>query len=243
TTPVKAKADSGKIRDLLNSINGLRLDEFVEDHPSNLAIYGLSSPHAKIEVWDETHKAPNVILLGRKKLKTSGYFAKSGDLPYVSIVGEFFDKTMDIKVSDYRDKATMQFDAGLVKTLTIKRNGKNFYYQKGDKGTWTSEGRPQAQSEASNILSGLSGIMITDFAGAEAKTGLKTPSFGVEITMTDGTTRTFRFGNRKKDQIYLASDKNKDVYLVSAMVVSQMETYYSTLLTPVPVTSPIPAPK
>ena len=233
TQPLLAQADESKIRDLLNNISSLRIEEFVEDHPSNLKKYGLSIPRAKVEVWPSGDAKPNGILFGIKKPKGAGFYAKDMDSTTVGLVGDYFDKDMDIKISDYRDKTVMQFDGGGVKAITVKHGENIIAYQKDDKGAWTSPGRPNAATEAASLVNQLAGTTIADFLTEKVDTGLSTSPFVVEISLADGTSRVFRFGKRVKDQVYLASDKNKDIYLVPATVVSQMETYYSTVLTPI----------
>jgi len=243
TDPIHDKADESKIRDLLNNVNNLRADDFVSDNPSGLSSYGLSKPHARVEIWPSDGGPSKSIWVGRKKEKTTSYFAKGGDSPAVALVGEFFDKSIDVKPAEYRDKSVMKFDVGTVKSLTVKRNGNATTYQKGDKGQWTAVGREKAQDEATNLLNLLSQTAISDFAAKDTITGLKTPSFVAEVILNDGTTRTYRFGKREKEQVFLASDKTKDVYLVPSGIVSQMESYFSTILTPVPASSPSPTPK
>ncbi len=243
TIPVQDKADESKIRDLLNNVSGLRAEDFVVDDPSGLSSYGLSKPLTKVEVWPNDGGEPKSILIGHKKEKTTNYFAKAGNLPAVSLVGEYFVKQTEIKISDYRDKGAMKFDAGAIKSLSVERNGKTVTYQKDDKGQWAATGRDKAQDEATNLINLFSQTTVADFAPKNAITGLTTPSFIATATLSDGTARKYRFGKREKEQVYLASDKSKDVYLVSAGVVSQMETYFSTILTPVPATSPSSASK
>jgi hypothetical protein len=240
TEPMKSKADESKIRDLLNQVSNLRITDFVDDHPTNLNMYGLNKPHEKVEVWEKNNQSPKAVLIGRKKLKTTAYFAKSLDAPSVYTTADYFEKTLDLKISDYRDKGEMRFDNSLAKGMTILHNQKTFVYQKDAKGQWTSPGRPNAGQEAANLLGQLAGTNPSDFAPAGADTGLEDPSYVVEIPLTDGTTRTFRFGKKLNAQIYLASDKSKEIFLVPAGVVSQMDDYYNSVLTPVPVSSPAP---
>ncbi len=233
--PIIGKADESKVRDLLTTVNNLHVDSFVEDHPSNLAIYGLAAPHAKIEVWPSDGSLSKSILIGRKKMKTSNFFAKLDDSPAVYLVNQYIDSTLDVKVADFRDKSMMKFDGVSAKTLSVLHDGKTFVYQKDDKGQWSSAGRVKAQDEATYLVNLLSDIVISDFASKDATTGLKKPSFVVEVLLADGSKRTYRFGNKEKDKVYLASDKTKDVYLVLSNVVSQMDIYFNSLLTPVPV--------
>src|SRR5581483_9328982 len=51
TEPIQAGADESKVHDLMSQVTNLRIMDFVDDHPASLTKYGLSKPHAKIEVW------------------------------------------------------------------------------------------------------------------------------------------------------------------------------------------------
>ena len=243
TLPIAARADSTKIRDLLNTISSLRIQDFVSDHPSGLSQYGLSRPHFRVEVWPSDGGPSNAILVGSKKDKTSNLYAKTNDETSVYLIGEYFDKNMDLKLSDYRDKTILQFDGGSAKALTIRRGSQTFAYQKDGKGQWSCPGRPNAGTEASSLLNLLSGIAISDFMEKPTGTGLSSPPFVAEIGLADGTTRVFKFGKREKDKVNLSVDKSKDVYLVPDTVLSQMEGYYNTILTPVTAASPVPTTK
>lgn len=238
--PLTAKADPGKVRDLLNNISSLHIQDFVADHPSGLAAYGLSAPHLRVEVWPSDGGASKAILVGHAKEKTSNLYAKSADASFVCLIGDYFDKNMDLKISDYRDKTILQFDSGTAKSLVIRRGSQVYTYQKDDKGQWACPGRSNGATEAPSILNQLSGITISDFAENLQKTGLSTPPFMAEIGFADGTSRIFKFGARVGDKVNLSVGKSADVYLVPDVVVTQMEGYYNTILTPVTATSPIP---
>ncbi|HUO58958.1 MAG TPA: DUF4340 domain-containing protein [bacterium] len=240
--PIQDKAEESKVRDLLSNINNLRVDNFVEDNPAGLAKYGLSNPYARIEVWNNGEKDPHSILLGNKKKKDNSIYAKKGDSPSVVLVRDFIDNNINFKPSEYRDKSVMRFELQSARTLTVQHNGKTYKYTKDDKGTWASPGRPNALSEANDLINDLSQTTISSFAEKSASTGLASPTYVVEVGLPDNKVRTYRYGNREKDQVYLASDKTKDVYLVSPSAVDKMEIYFSTILTPVP-SAPTPSSK
>jgi len=240
TRPIEARADSSKIRDLLNTISSLHIQDFCTDHPASLSSYGLSNPRIRLEVWPSDGGPSNAILIGHKKDKTENLYAKSNDEPYVYLVGDYIDKNMDLKLSDYRDKTILQFDGGAVKSLKIQKGSQLFAYVKDDKGQWSCAGRANAGTEASSLINQLSGLTISDFTEKPTGTGLATPPFVVEVGLSDGATRVFKFGNRNKDKVYLMADKSKDVYLVQDGILSQMEGYYNTILTPISVSSPTP---
>ncbi|HTA75774.1 MAG TPA: DUF4340 domain-containing protein [bacterium] len=236
--PIKAKADEQRVKDLLNAVTNLRIVEFENDHPSNLAVYGLSKPSASIEVWSSDGKEDHLIELGRKKLKANQYFAKSGDLPYVYVINDYFDKTLDIDPTNYRQKDMMKFDASQAKSLTVKHDGKVYVYQKDDKGQWTAEGRAKANDEGTYIANTLANTVITGFGSKKDATGLKTPNYSIEVSMASSSKRYYHFGNTQKGSVFLASDLNNDVYLVPSNILSQLDVYYTQMLTPVAVASP-----
>lgn len=242
--PVQGKADEAKLRDLLNAVSNLRGDDFVEDHPADLGKYGLSPARISVEVWPGSG-APQSLLIGKMKGKNTSYYAKNGEAPAVLLVGQYIDHTLDLKTADYRDKTLLQFDAGLAKSLTVKRAGKTYLYQKGEKGEWESTDRPKAKDEASALIAQLSSLVISDFPSSAANAGLQDPSFTAEVALTDGNLKTYRFGRPEKDQLYVTPNEKKgDVYLVPSMMLAMVNSLYSAILTPVPVSSsPVPAPK
>ncbi|HXL73985.1 MAG TPA: hypothetical protein VN963_10215 [bacterium] len=134
----------------------------------------------------------------------------------------------------------MKFDSVQAKTLTVQHNHQSYVYQKDDKGQWSSEGRVKAQDEAVNIVTVLSGSSIIDFASKNDSTGLSDPDYVIEVLLGSGEKRVYRFGNRQKGNVFLALDQNKEVYLASATLLSQMDAYYSAIMTPVAVSSPAP---
>jgi hypothetical protein len=161
-----------------------------------------------------------------------------GNLPYVFTINDFFDKTLDINLTNFRNKSMMKFDPAQAKTITVVHNGKTYVYQKDDKGTWSSNGRTKANEEGVYLMNTLSSTMVTDFASKKDSTGLKNPSYSMEVLLSSGAKRLYRFGNIKANSVYLASDQNKDVYLVPSNMFAQLDTYYSAILTPVAVSSP-----
>ena len=243
TQPIQAKADSSKIRGLLTTISSLHIQDFVADQPTNLSSYGLSTPRLKMEVWPSDGGPARSILVGKKLGKTTNLYARDGDQPFVCTVGEYIYNNMDLKTSDYRDKTILQFDGGAVKSLTVREGARTFAYDKNDKGEWTCTGRPNAATEAIALVNQLSGITISDFPDPKTPTGLSSPTVIIEVSLVKGGNRVFHFGKRDKGLVFLSADSDKDVYQVPDAVISQMESLYNNILTPVPIASPFTSPK
>ncbi|HET9869141.1 MAG TPA: DUF4340 domain-containing protein, partial [bacterium] len=217
TAPVSAKADPSKVRDVLTSLNDLRVDRFETDHPSDLKIYGLASPSAVVEVGAAQAGAPDqTLLFGRQKLKTEDVFAKLAGSPTVFLVPQSFVKSLDLKPSDFRDKSLLQFDASQAERLTVSHGGKTIVYVKDAQGRWQAVGRDQANDEGSGILSQLALLTVSDFPGPKADSGTAHPAYRVDVALTGGLARHYAFGNREGSSVYLAVKGNPDLYLVPA---------------------------
>ncbi len=239
TAPLRGKADEGKVREILNQVNNLRIEQFVEEHPKGLESYGLKTPKAQVEIWPADGGPSRTFLVGKKKEKANSLYLKDKVAPAVSLVAQSFDKSLDVKLDDLRDKSAMKFEAGEARKLTLRHGSKSFTYQKNEKDSWVSDARPKAGDEADTIIGILSQTTATGFAGKGAATGLKNPSFAAEVALKDGTVRKFNYGAKEKDKVYLASDKGTEVYLVTDSAVNQMQAYFNP---PAPQVSPTPAP-
>jgi hypothetical protein len=56
--------DAGRVETFLNTLADLRLSEFVEEHPQDLARYGLEPTAGAISVWTTHQDAPQRLLVG-----------------------------------------------------------------------------------------------------------------------------------------------------------------------------------
>jgi Domain of unknown function (DUF4340) len=234
TEPIRAKADTSQIRNLLSQISEARIVTFVNDHPSSLQKYGLAHPRLRVEVWPMDQEPPQGILVGKKVKEPPSAYAKALGGTSIYAVGDYFDQAMKLKLLDFRDKTVLQFDGDKAQAMTILHGGKSFVYTKDSKGNWTSAGRPEASSEGAALINGLSGLSISDFPAPTASSGLQSPAFTVEVGLKDGTEKTYRFGNREKDNAYLSVKGDPQTYLVPALLLSELESDFSAVLTPVP---------
>jgi hypothetical protein len=227
TRPIKTQADATKLRDLLTNVSNLRIEEFVDEQPSDLSIYGFDDPRCELKVWPSEGKAARGFIIGNKITKKDFCFAKPLDSLTVSRVRDFNAKMFDIKLNDYRDKTFLKFDAGQAKTLTLQHAGKKVVYQKASNGQWVSEGRLQANPEAVGVISDLSNALIQEFPEQGEGAGLQKPNYTAEAILNDGTSRTYHFGNLKNDQVFVGFGKETEAYLVTAQVLSQITSVFT----------------
>jgi hypothetical protein len=232
TRPISTKADTMKVRDVLTAVNDLRVDQFETDHPSDLKVYGLSPPSVVLEIGGAKSGAKDQTLyIGRDKLKTTDVFAQMKGSPTVFLLPQAFKKSLDLTPADFKDKALLQFDASLAVRLTVTHDSKSIVYVKDAQGKWESVGREKANDEGSGILSQLALLTITDFSPKKSKSGLNHPAYSVEVTFSNQTAHRYLFGNRVQDKIYLSTNRDSEIYLVSASVAAPLEIIFSA---PVP---------
>jgi hypothetical protein len=235
--PVAGKADPMKVRDVLTAANDLKIEKFETDHPANLKIYGLASPSVILEIGSsQAGSKDQVLYLGRDKLKTTDVFAQLKGQDAVFLVPQSFEKSLDLKPDNFKDKTLLQFDASRASRLTVSHDGKSIVYVKDAQGRWQSLGRDKANDEGSGVLSQLALLTIADFSAEHSKSGLRHPAYSVEVTFDDQTAHHYQFGNREQDKIYVTANfgskgKSPEVYLVSGSVVAPLEGIFSA---PVP---------
>jgi hypothetical protein len=238
--PRPQAASEEQVRQFLSAVNSQQSVEYPDDRPSSLARYGLDRPRAVLEVWptDKSQKS-RALLVGAVRPSDKSLYVKERDKAYVVAASPGLTVLLEKKAVDFKSKDVMKFDEQAAVRLTLKGARRNVTYIKGADGSWQSPERPAAASEAPGLLAQLAATAILDFtAGPASGLGLDPPALSAEVGLSDGSVRTYRYGKRlKDDRIYLASDKDGEVYQVAAYVASQIEAY----LAPAPPPAPSPA--
>jgi hypothetical protein len=80
-----AEVDESKISQLLEEIKGLRVEEFIEDNPEDLAPFGLAEPEIRLSVWEGDIKT--TLLLGEEE--GTRVFAKLANKRSVYTVSDY----------------------------------------------------------------------------------------------------------------------------------------------------------
>ncbi len=239
TAPVTAAVSEDLVRQYLSSINGYQAVDFPGDRPKSLAAYGLASPQASLTLDPVGNGPSRRLLAGKRRGKEKNVFVKDQALPYLMTVNDSLLGELQKKVTDFKSRDVMKFNDQEVTTLSLRQGLRSVTYTKDANGTWKSTQRASAQTEAPGLLAQMASTAILDFAGSPEDTGVRNPAVVAELTLKDGTRRVFRYGKRKSDKIYLASDRDNDVFLVAGYVASQVEAY----LSPEPLALPTAAKK
>jgi hypothetical protein len=105
--PLQAKADKAKVNDLISTINGAKIKEFLEEAPQDLAKYGLNPPRWRLSFFLGDDRAEKTLLLGDEDSAKSGLNAKRGTTDNVFLVETKLLEKLPKNVSDWRDRALM----------------------------------------------------------------------------------------------------------------------------------------
>ncbi len=135
--PKNVRGSNDQISKLVSSIRDLKAVDFVDDSPSDLQIYGLSSPDVIIEV-QRKEKEPLVLKLGKRFKKNKEelvYAMKEGKKTVYSIGSALYDECMK-KLDDFREKKPISFYTWKTKNFTISTPKGNFMFEKEGEENW-----------------------------------------------------------------------------------------------------------
>ena len=105
--PLEAKADKAKVHDLISTINGVRVKDFLDEAPQDLAPYGLNPPRWRLTFLIGDDRAEKTLLLGDENTAKGGLNAKRGAMDNVFLVETKLLEKLPKEVSDWRDRALM----------------------------------------------------------------------------------------------------------------------------------------
>lgn len=86
--PTKGIASMAKVLELLYGIKTGEIKAFIDENPTDLAPYGLSSPMLQLTIYQEQKETPYILTIGDKDRAKRGYFAMSNQLKKVFDVEE-----------------------------------------------------------------------------------------------------------------------------------------------------------
>jgi len=166
--PVKTYARADKVKVLVNALGAVRVEEFIEDSPQSLGVYGLESPFLTISVTTEKRELiveePEVpedaeepttqpieprfevvtkthaLAVGEyADLNSETRYVKLPDQPWVaSVTTQQLDKLIP-KLADIRDPSVTRVKASAVTRLEIATDGTTATLEKRD-GRWQGTG-------------------------------------------------------------------------------------------------------
>lgn len=229
TTPIEAKADSGRVSNLIRSLTEEYIVAFLDQHPADLKQVGLSPPRGEIRLTLEGG-AEASLLLGSVKERGGLYARRDGEEGVLELKADF-EKKVPKKVEELRDRTLLTLDREAVRQIELT-SPKGRTFLKKVNGSWKIERPEQAsadQQAVEDLLWDLGDARITEFVDDHAKSlkpyGLDTPAVTIRLSDQEGNALTGLALNRatKKEGAYARVDDTQAVYLVKAEVYDRLD--------------------
>ena len=169
--PLRARADDGRVGDLISRITSARIQQFVADDRGDLRPYGLAEPRGSITLFDQAEKKDQKVEIG-ESIKVFGREDKGQTLQigspatagekdqiYVRFTprGSVYTlpkKTEEIlnrKPADLRDNHLVRIDTNILDRITIDGPGKGKTLLARKDGNWTIATRNNAPADSGAV--------------------------------------------------------------------------------------------
>ena len=127
TKPINIYADQDTVKNFIEKIKVLEIEDFVSDKPADLSLYGLKDPVFEISVTKEEDKELAKFYVGNKLPDgTKCYVKRVGEEPVYTVpTAEFYDKIENVLLT-FRDRLVSDFGKDLAKKLVIEKPDRTF---------------------------------------------------------------------------------------------------------------------
>jgi hypothetical protein len=230
--PTYLEIDVSRVWAILNTFLKLKVDNFEDDEPQNLSVYGLDKPSAEIELF-ENEKAVRV-LFGNKK-GPHDYYLKLGSQDPVYSVNEFVLRQIPENVNDIRMRRIIKMDIEKISGIEIKKGDINLSILKEGK-KWKLGGENDKKADESKVIklmAELGGLEVEKFIDDKTKGlsfyGLDKPS--IEITISGpGNRIILLFGKKENQKVYAKVADRESVYLLNDVILSKIPSSKNELI-------------
>src|SRR5438128_7781844 len=168
--PLRARADDGKVGDLISQITAARIQQFVADDRGDLRPYGLAEPRGSITLYDQEQKKDQKVELGDtikvfgredkgQTLQIGSVPEKEKDQIYVRFAprGSVYtlpkkiEEILNTKPADLRDYHLVRIDTNILDRITIDAPGKGKTVLARKDGNWTVATRNNAPADSTAV--------------------------------------------------------------------------------------------
>ena len=219
--PVKAKADSSEVEEIVSALDGLKVVVFEADGEYDPANYGLAQPKITVALQSSADDQIQELQIG-SDAETPGriYVARSEHRAIYAVNKEIYTK-LNRTIFDLRDKRVIDFQRTSTHRFAIRQGNSKIECQKNVDGEWeiTAPVRLKADEEAvDDLLFGVDALRSVAFVDDQPKNlqpyGLDSPSVKASFMVPDAEPAILLVGNMKGDNIYVKAQNADPVFLV-----------------------------
>lgn len=134
TKPINVYADQDTVKNFIEHIKSLEIEDFVSDKPADLSAYGLKDTVFEVSVTKEEDKKLARFFVGSKqKDGTKCYVKRVNEEPvYTVATAEFYDR-LDNALLAFRDRLVSEFNRDFAKKIVIEKPDRTFVCDKSNK--------------------------------------------------------------------------------------------------------------
>lgn len=138
--PARFPADQRAVRDFINSLSNSRINEFVNDEPTDLSKYGLAPPKITVTIYPNSGK-PLSLAVGSQIMNVGkeGFYVQRDSQPQVYSINSWMFADLDKDLGDLRDKTVLAFEPSDVERIQVTQNGNTFDVVRKPAGKWYVE--------------------------------------------------------------------------------------------------------
>jgi len=133
--PKAMPADADAVNSLSSSAGTLNADRLIDEHPTNLAQFGLDKPKEEVDLTLKDGKTDK-LLLGADTPSGSDTYAKLESKPAVYTIPSYTKSSFDKSVNDLRDKRLLPFDQDKLTSVALTAKGPTVEFNKNGQGEW-----------------------------------------------------------------------------------------------------------
>src|SRR5437667_3461484 len=212
--PLRARADDGKVGDLISQITAARIQQFVADDRGDLSPYGLAETRGSINVVDQAEKkdqkvetGESIKVFGREDkgqtLQIGSVPEKEKDQIYVRFAprGSVYtlpkkiEEILNTKPADLRDNHLVRIDTDILDRITIDAPGKAKTVLARKDENWTIDSKKNAPADSGavrRLIDTLQNERVTRFAEDVAS---NLPRYGLDKPQVQLTFSSFASEN------------------------------------------------
>ncbi|MDQ6625968.1 MAG: DUF4340 domain-containing protein [Verrucomicrobiota bacterium] len=219
--PLRARADTQKVSDLISQVTGARVTQFVADDRGDLQPYALTQPRGSITLFKQDDKEGQLLQIGGGSEKDKDQvYVRFAPRSYVYTLPKKIEDLLKTTPADLRDRHLVRIDSNSLDRLTIDAPGRAKTVLARKDQSWTlasKNNQPANASEVTRLIDTLKNEQVTRFVDDVAsdlpKYGLDKPQLIVtlsafasentaESTAGEKPLATISFGKVEGDEVF-----------------------------------------
>lgn len=235
--PIEAKAEVTQVSQLLYSLRDLKVEDFIEDSPGNLSLYGLDKPRAAISYWTKGEEKPKSLFLGNEAEGGKGVFIKLSDSDAVYTISKEKEKALVLTAFDLQDRTILDIKMEKVKQVDIKYPDGSIRLVK-DKQQWRIPSEEAKANDAKiwDLLWALSELKYVAIVSPEkiekADLGFDTPQVVITLAMKDEPEVVMTIGKYLDEgqKVYFQVKSKDSIYAIDRSFLEKLPKKPSDML-------------